>query len=86
MVRILFSARFTRRFGKLSEVAQDLADEKTQIFRFDPFDARLKAHKLHGKLDGYWAFSVDYRTRILFEFIADDTAIFHSIGYHKIYD
>jgi len=54
-------------------------------FTNNPFDPSLKTHKLTGKLSNYWSFSVDYHTRILFEFIDEKTAGFIDIGTHEIY-
>lgn len=38
-------------------------------FSKNPFDARLKTHKLTGKLQGLWAFSIDYDCRVVFNFL-----------------
>lgn len=35
----------------------------------DPFDPRLRTHKLKGKLSGTWACTVEYDCRITFEFV-----------------
>jgi addiction module RelE/StbE family toxin len=35
----------------------------------DAYQPSLKTHKLSGSLEGYWACSVDYDLRIIFEFI-----------------
>ena len=52
------------------------------LFCSEPFDARLKTHKLTGKLDGMWAFSVSYECRVVFKFIDDKTALLVDIGSH----
>jgi len=39
----------------------------------DPFHSTLKTHKLSGDLAGVWACSIDYRYRILFEFVPNPT-------------
>jgi mRNA-degrading endonuclease YafQ of YafQ-DinJ toxin-antitoxin module len=54
-------------------------------FQDNSFDPSLKTHKLTGKLENYWSFSVDYHLRILFEFIDEETAGFINIGTHEIY-
>ena len=42
------------------------------LFSRNPFDARLRTHKLTGKLEGLWAFSVDYDWRVIFKFLKED--------------
>lgn len=54
-------------------------------FQENSFDPSLKTHKLIGKLENYWSFSIDYHLRILFEFIDEETAGFINIGTHEIY-
>lgn len=61
------------------------AEGKEKIFRKDPFDPRLRTHKLTGRLKEFWSFSVDHQHRIIFEFVSKDTIWFHSIGTHDIY-
>lgn len=54
-----------------------------KLFTNNPFDSRLKTHKLTGKLDGLWAISVDYDCRIVFKFLNDnDEVLLIDIGSH----
>lgn len=85
-MRIRISSRYIRLFRKLPKHIQNLECEKRSIFRNNPFDEKLKAHKLHGKFRGYWAFSVNNDYRIIFEFTDKKTVLFHSIGNHNIYE
>lgn len=65
---------------------KSLAEEKERIFKINPFDPRLKTHKLHGKYKGAYSFSIDYKYRVLFDFIDGNSVDFHTIGDHDIYD
>ena len=85
-MKFIFASKFVRQYKKLPETIREQTKIILRAFQKDPFESQLKTHKLHGKLDGYWAFSVDYRIRILFEFATDNAVVFHSIGDHKIYD
>ena len=85
MLKILYSPRFAKRFRKLPERIREQAYAKELIFRADPFDARLKTHKLHGDLADCWAFSIDHGTRIIFSFEKDGVVHFHSVGGHDLY-
>ena len=57
---------------------------RMQIFINDPFDAKLKTHKLSGKLKDLWSFSIEYDHRVIFYFTKDKPkkAIFVDIGTH----
>lgn len=37
----------------------------------DPFDPKLRTHKLKGKLSGSWACWIDYEYRIVFDFVTN---------------
>jgi len=84
-MKIFYRSRFEREFKKLTKKIQNLAEEKEEIFRKNPFDLRLDTHKLHGPLRTFWAFSVDYKNRIIFEFCDKNSVRFYSIGDHNIY-
>ena len=53
-----------------------------ELFSKNPFNPRLRTHKLTGKLEGLWAFSVDYDYRIIFKFINEDEILLIDIGAH----
>ena len=82
---IQYSSRFARSLKALSSEFKKMIEERETIFRADCFDARLKTHKLKGRLDGYWSFSLTYSHRVLFEFISKDTVGFVDVGDHAIY-
>lgn len=84
-MKILYSSKFKREYKSLSKELKLVAEEKEKIFRADPFDTRLNTHKLSGKLKGFWAFSIKYKFRIIFELAQKDEIWFHSVGDHSIY-
>lgn len=84
-MNIYYSSRFAKEYKKLPLKIKLLAEKKEKIFRKDPYSANLKTHKLTGKLKEYWAFSIDYHYRIIFEFKKEDVVWFHSVGTHGIY-
>ena len=83
---ILYHSRFTRQFKKLPDDIKTLAEEKESIFKKDSFDPRLKTHKLSGKLIGRYAFSVNFKFRVIFKFEGKGMARFYQIGDHDIYE
>ncbi len=74
--RRAFKSRVAGRPGEI------LFWEKLEVFRRDPFSAQLKTHRLSGKLEPYWAFSVAYDCRVVFRFLADDCVLLANIGTH----
>lgn len=85
-MEIIYSSKFAREYKKLPKDIKILAEEQETIFRKDPYDTRLKTHKLKGKFDGFLSFSISYKYRIIFEFAKDrKTVYFHTVGDHDIY-
>lgn len=86
-MEIIYSSKFAREYKKLPSNVKDIAEEQEVLFRKDPFDPKLKTHKLKGKLSGFLSFSIGYKYRIIFEFAKDNkTVYFHSVGDHDIYE
>jgi len=84
-MKIYYSTKFEREYRRLSLTIKKKAEKQEQIFRKDPFDKRLKTHKLSGSFKDFWAFSIDQKYRIVFEFTDKNTVWFHSMGDHSIY-
>jgi mRNA-degrading endonuclease YafQ of YafQ-DinJ toxin-antitoxin module len=83
--KILYSSRFEKSFRDLTKSVKKQALQKEAIFRAECFDPRLKTHKLQGKLQNHWSFSINHSHRILFEFLEGATVLFKDIGSHSIY-
>ncbi|MDD5145158.1 MAG: type II toxin-antitoxin system YoeB family toxin [Candidatus Pacebacteria bacterium] len=84
-MEILYSPQFAREYRKFSEEIKRKAEKQEKIFRDNPFDARLKTHKLEGRLSEFWAFSIDFHHRVIFRFQEDDKVRFYAIGDHSLY-
>jgi mRNA-degrading endonuclease YafQ of YafQ-DinJ toxin-antitoxin module len=82
---IYYTNKFKREYKKICKEIKIKAESQEFIFRKNPFDKRLKTHKLNGELEGLFSFSVDFKNRIVFEFINNDNVCFYSIGGHDIY-
>jgi addiction module RelE/StbE family toxin len=86
-MQIEYLPHFARQYKKLSHEIKGKAKIQEVIFRKDPFDSRLKTHKLSGRLKDFYSFSVTHSYRIVFELAEDQaTAYFHEIGTHDIYN
>ena len=82
---IHFAPRFLKSFSKLPLSVQKIAKKKDGWFRVDPFDDRLRTHKLKGELSGAWSYSVNREYRVLFRFIQEDEVLYYDVGTHEIY-
>ncbi|MBI3335932.1 MAG: type II toxin-antitoxin system mRNA interferase toxin, RelE/StbE family [Candidatus Portnoybacteria bacterium] len=82
---VRYSKKFLRLVKKLPQEIALQVREKEFIFRQDPFDPRLKTHKLHGKQREIWAFWANYSYRITFIFLNEHEVLFLEIGPHDMY-
>ncbi len=85
-MQILYSARFVRRYKKLTASVKSSAEHREKLFRKDRNNPLLGTHKLKGKMAGLWAFSISDRFRIIFEQVDEETTIFHTVGDHNVYE
>ena len=86
IAKIYPTTHFIKAYKNLPEKVRTLVQQKELIFMADPFDNRLKTHKLKGKLKDYCSYSVDYQHRIIFRFMDRETVLYLDIGKHDIYD
>lgn len=86
-LRVGATAQFWRLFRKLPRTLREEAVERIESFRDLGNHQSLRVHKLHGKLEGRWSFSVNYRYRIVFVWEEPNAAaILVAIGDHSLYD
>ena len=86
MVKVTFSASFKRVFQKRIKGRQDIENKfwkKLAIFLKNPFDSQLRTHKLSGKLEELWGFTVEYDVRVVFYFSGQGKVVFVDIGKHE---
>ena len=86
-MEVSFSSSFQRTFRKRikNTTTESVFWVALEAFITDPFDARLRTHKLSGELKSLWSFSIQYDTRVVFFFIEDKPpkAVFIDIGTHN---
>ena len=83
--KFYFTRDFKKDLNKFSAKDKKLVKKRLEIFLSDPFSTTLKTHKLSGKLDGYFSFSITCHYRVLFRFEDKETVEFIDIGTHDIY-
>ena len=82
---IRYAPRFKRKFKRIGPELRSQVDQAIRSFQLNPFDPRLKTHRLEGKLKGCYSFSVNYYIRIIFVFENSVSAIFMDLGSHSVY-
>ena len=85
MIEVAFSSSFKKAFKKKIKGDKEVKAmfwKEVEIFIKNPFDKRLKTHKLSGKLKDLWSFSIEYDLRVIFYFVGNDKVIFVDIGKH----
>ncbi len=86
MIKIVWDQGFKRIYQKMIKNNVDLRRKfwvTMELFSRTPFDRRLRTHKLSGKLEGLWAFSVSYDCRVIFKFLNGDEILLIDIGGHN---
>jgi addiction module RelE/StbE family toxin len=84
-MKIFYTKKFEREYKKINIEIKKRFEFTEKSFRKNPFDKKLKTHKLSGNLSDFWSYSLDYKNRVIFEIFKEDEIIFHSIGSHDIY-
>jgi plasmid maintenance system killer protein len=80
-----YKPSFVRQLNKLPTAIQDEVFEKLELFKNVENHQKLKVHKLKGKLQSFYSFSVNYSHRIVFAYETKNDVVFISIGDHDIY-
>lgn len=85
-MEVSFSDSFKKAYRKRIKSTDTEKEFWTRLNLFiqDPFNPRLKTHKLSGKLKNLWSFTVENDVRIVFYFTKDKPkkAVFVDLGTH----
>ncbi len=83
--KVIWDEGFKKSYKKKLKNNERLKDkfwEAMESFSENPSDPQLRTHKLTGKLDGLWAFSVSYDYRVVFRFMNKEEVLLIDIGSH----
>jgi addiction module RelE/StbE family toxin len=72
VIKAVWDEAFKRSYKKRIKKNDDLRRrfwQKMELFLENPFLPNLRTHKLSGRLEGLWAFSVDDDRRVVFAFV-----------------
>ena len=86
-MEVSYTPAFVRMLVKLPKELQEEALEKIELFRDEKNHDLLRVHKLSGGLKGRYSFSVNYKTRIVFNITKTlpKEARLDAIGDHDVY-
>jgi len=86
-MQIGYKPSFVRQLNALEPSLRGEALERMEEFKEPKNHTRLRVHPLKGKLKGFYSFSVNYRYRIVFEWIGarKSFAVLTAIGDHDLY-
>jgi len=85
MIQVAFSPSFRRAYKRRIQGRLDLEDRFAvclELFIQNPYDPRLRTHKLSGALAELWSFAVEYDCRVIFYFSNHQRAVLVDIGKH----
>lgn len=74
MIELIWSEKFKKNYKKWIEKHPDFQPDfhdSVMLFTENPFHPFLKTHSLSGVLKSYWAFSINYSQRVIFQFLND---------------
>ena len=86
MINFIWDHGFKKAYEKKVRNDEDLKKKfwkSMKLFSADPFNKQLRTHKLTGKLQGLWAFSIEYNVRVIFSFLKENEVLLIDIGSHE---
>lgn len=81
-MKVVFSKRFVKQLAKTDVALAEEVYQAVEQFRSIKNHQTLKVHKLKGVLKDVYAFSVNYRVRVLFYYPKKDVAELVMFGGH----
>ena len=87
-MQISYTSKFIKQYSKFNFELKEEIKEKINLFETNENYERLKIHKLHGRLKNKYSFSVNYKLRIVFQYLPKKSkrgVVFLAIGQHTIY-
>jgi proteic killer suppression protein len=84
-MEVIYIPAFVRQFEKLEKNLQDEVREKIELFKKKENHQMLLVHKLQGTLQGRYSFSVNFKYRIVFQYLSKTEIVLLAIGDHDVY-
>ncbi|OGI94527.1 hypothetical protein A3A03_02410 [Candidatus Nomurabacteria bacterium RIFCSPLOWO2_01_FULL_40_18] len=84
-MKIAYTAYFLKLLNKLELDLKNEVVEKIELFKDKNNHKNLNVHKLHGKFAGSYSFYINYKIRVVFEYINKEEVAMLLVGSHDIY-
>jgi addiction module RelE/StbE family toxin len=85
MLEVSYKPTFLRQLKKLDVATRGKALTAIGLFKNLKNHKKLRVHKLHGDLSHVYSFSINFNTRIIFEYVSKKEVTLLLIGDHTIY-
>jgi addiction module RelE/StbE family toxin len=82
MYKISYSTKFQRKFKKFKKQDLELFRDLEEKLKINPFDPSLKTHKLQGNLSDVYSCRLNYKNRVLFMLLIEETILVYDMGSH----
>ena len=84
-IQVSLTPQFHKKFKKLDLQLKAEARIRIKEFAENPDNPTLHAHPLNGNLKGVYSFSVNYKIRVLYQYLSNTEVALLTIGSHDIY-
>lgn len=84
-MKVYYLPKFVKLYKKLPIDLREEVKEKIGLFQSEPNHPFLKTHKLKGSLKVFYSFSVNYRYRVIFEYLSKNEVVLLAVGDHDVY-
>ncbi len=84
-MKVAYTPKFLRMLKKLPTDLQEETLVRIELFKDVKNHQFLKVHKLKGRIKKYYGFSVDFKNRVVFDYLSNGEVILLMIGDHNIY-
>ncbi len=84
-MKIIYTTSFLKLLKSFESNLQNEVIEKIELFKDKKNHKNLSVHKLHGKFTGSYSFYVNYKIRIVFDYLSKEEVALLLVGSHDIY-
>lgn len=82
-MKIIFRKEFFKSFHKLDSKIQEVFNDRSELFKNNPFDIMLNNHQLRGKWSGHRSINITGDYRAIYKELDNNIVAFVAIGSHS---
>ena len=83
---ITYSPKFIKNLKKVKGELKEEILNRVEMLTNESNHEMLRVHKLKGRLKGRYSFSIDYKHRIVFLYLDENTIYLLNFGGHEVYN